>query len=183
MKHRIRVWGLLLTFVALCPFALSQQTKSPAKPPTNDTQQKNIQEYIELMRSNVRQEKAQIFGAVMQLSAGDAAKFWPVYNEYDAELTKLNKMRSDNILEYARTYGDMSDAKADQLITTAIDYQKQRSELLARYYGKVKRAIGAVNAARFVQIEHQLLLIIDLQIASDLPLFEGDTSASQGVNR
>jgi hypothetical protein len=30
--------------------------------------------------------------------------------------------------------------------------------------------LGAVTAARFAQIEEQLLLIIDLQIASSLPI-------------
>jgi hypothetical protein len=34
----------------------------------------------------------------------------------------------------------------------------------------VKQSLGAITAARFVQIEHQLLLIIDLQIISRLPV-------------
>jgi hypothetical protein len=75
-----------------------------------------------------------------------------------------------NIEEYGRTYSQMTDAKADELIQNAMAYEKQRSELLARYYGRVKQALGAVTAARFVQVEHQLLLIIDLQIASSLPI-------------
>jgi len=41
----------------------------------------------------VRQQKAEIMGAVMVLSADDAAKFWPIYSEYDVELTKLNDQR------------------------------------------------------------------------------------------
>ena len=105
-------------------------------------------------------------GAVMLLSAADATKFWPIYSEYDAELTKLNNQRIQNIKEYARTYNQMTDAKADELIQNALAYQNQRSELLAKTYGRVKQAVGAVTAARFVQVEHQLLLLIDLQIAS-----------------
>jgi hypothetical protein len=64
----------------------------------------------------------------------------------------------------------MTDAKADELIQNALNYRKQRSELLAKYYGRVKESLGAVTAARFAQIEDQLLLIIDLQIASSLPI-------------
>ena len=79
-------------------------------------------------------------------------------------------MRVANIKEYARTYKDMTDAKADQLIEAAMAYQKQRSELLSKYYERLKQAVGATTAARFVQVEHQLLLIIDLQIASELPV-------------
>jgi hypothetical protein len=138
--------------------------------PNAGAQKKNIQEYIELLRSDVRQQKAEMMGSVMQLSAADASKFWPIYTEYDTELTKVNNLRVANIKEYARTYSEMTDEKADELIQNVFAYQKQRSELLAKYYVRVKEALGAVTAARFVQVEHQLLLIIDLQVASALPV-------------
>ena len=141
-----------------------------AQSPATDAQKKNIQEYIELMRTNVRDQKAEIMGAVMQLDIDDSAKFWPIYSEYDAELTKLNNLRVKNIEDYAQNYTQMTDEKADALIQKAMVYQKQRSELLAKYYERMKQALGAVNAARFLQVEYQLLLLIDLQIASSLPI-------------
>ena len=174
--------GFLLVLLVQCPVTWGQGA-APAPATTTATQQKNLQEYIDLMRTNVRQEKAQILGAVMELNAADAAKFWPIYNEYDAELAKLNRLRSDNILEYARFYRQMSDDKADELIGKALDYQKQRSELLARYYGRMKQAIGAVDAARFLQVENQLLMIIDLQIASSLPLVEEGSEVNTGEKK
>lgn len=145
------------------------ENKSIAATAGND---KNIQEYIELLRSNVRQQKAEIMGAIMRLTAEDATKFWPIYSEYDAELAKLNNLRAANIQEYARTYQTMNDAKADELIQNALQYHKQRSELLAKYYERVKQSLGAIQAARFVQVENQLLLIIDLQINSALPIVD-----------
>ena len=144
------------------------KSKTPAAPQTDA--QKNMQAYIDLLRRDVRQEKAEIMGSVMLLSAPDATKFWPIYSEYDAQLTKLNDQRVENIKEYARTYEQMTDEKADELIQKSLAYQKQRAELLAQTYDKVKQALGATTAARFAQVEHQLLLIIDLQIASSLPL-------------
>ncbi len=188
---RIQWGGLVLLFMALGPWTMAQQRSAPAKEkasrptqaPPNLTQQANVDEYIELIRSNVRQEKAQILGAVMALSAADAAKFWPLYYEYDNELAKLNKMRSDNILEYAKAYESMTDAKADALIATAIQYEKQRTELLAKYYPKMKNAIGAIEAARFLQVEHQLLLLIDLQLASNLPLVQEQAQVAQGAKQ
>jgi len=135
-----------------------------------NAQEKNLQEYINLLRADVRQQKSEIMGAVMLLSAADATKFWPIYTEYDVALTKLNDQRVKNIKEYARTYTQMTDAKADELIQNALAYRKQRSELLAKTYDRVKQALGAITAARFVQVEDQLLSIIDLQIASQLPI-------------
>jgi hypothetical protein len=177
MRIRITVWLLLLMFVATSPAALAKGKADPlktkdraAQSPATDAQKKNIQEYIELMRTNVRDQKAEIMGAVMQLDIDDSAKFWPIYSEYDAELTKLNNLRVKNIEDYAQNYTQMTDEKADALIQKAMDYQKQRPELLAKYYERMKQALGAVSAARFLQVEHQLLLLIDLQIASSLPI-------------
>ena len=140
----------------------------------SDAQKQNMQAYIDLMRKNVRQEKAEIMGAVMVLSADDAAKFWPIYSEYDAELTKLNDQRVENIKEYARVYNEITDEQADGLIQKSLAYQRQRAELLEKTYTRIKQAVGAITAARFAQVEHQLLLIIDLQIVSSLPVVGQD---------
>jgi hypothetical protein len=177
MKMRIGVRILLCIFFGSC-LVLLAQVKSEAQEtggqvttsPTTNAEKKNIEEYIELMRENVRQEKSQLLGAVLQLNPDQAAKFWPIYSEYNSELTKLNDLRVDNIKSYAREYSQLTDEKADQLISEAFAYQKQRTELLARYYERVKEALGSVTAARFVQVENQLLLIIDIQIASSLPI-------------
>jgi hypothetical protein len=59
----------------------------------------NVLAYIKLLRSDVRQQKAEVMGSVMQLSAADAAKFWPIYSQYDAELNKLSDLRVANIQE------------------------------------------------------------------------------------
>lgn len=164
------VFGLLARVQAKAQPQNAQENS--AQSTAADAKEKNIQEYIELMRSNVRDQKSQIMGAVMQLNVDDAAKFWPIYAEYDAELTKLNNLRVENIQDYARNYSQMTDAKADELIQRSLDYQKQRGELLAKYYQVMKQSLGAITAARFLQVEHQLLLIIDLQIASSLPIVE-----------
>jgi hypothetical protein len=177
MKKVITVWRRLLVSIAFCAAAFAQEntpsqnmeTRAPS-PSMTSTQDQNVQEYVELLRSDVRHQKAEIMGAVMQLDADQAAKFWPIYSDYNAELTKLNNLRLANIEEYARTYDQMTDPKADELVRNAMNYHQQRSDLLAKYYDRVKTSLGPIEAARFVQIEDQLLMIIDLQIASALPI-------------
>jgi hypothetical protein len=160
----------LLAVFAAPSWAQTKTQKAEAAASLQSNEQKNVQAYIDLLRSDVRQQKAEIMGAIMLLSAQDAAKFWPIYSEYDTQLTMLNDKRIQTIKDYAQNYGQMTDAKADELIQQSIAYQKQRAELLAQTYDKVKQALGAVTAARFAMVEHQLLLIIDLQIASSLPV-------------
>jgi hypothetical protein len=175
LLNRILLTSLIVlpTFIAPSGWAQDKTQSAEAKTTTSsdtDAKEKNIRAYIELMRADIRQQKAELMGSVMELSAEDAAKFWPIYSEYDADLTKLNDQRVANIEEYARTYNQMTDEKADELIKKSLAYQKERGELLAKTYERVKEAVGATTAARFVQVEHQLLLIIDLQIASSLPV-------------
>jgi hypothetical protein len=155
---------------------LVAQTKTPTEQPAKTAttaqtpEELNTRAYIALLRKDVSAEKAKLLGTVMQFDAEDAAKFWPIYRDYDAELNKLNDMRVANIQEYARMYTQMTAEKADELIKNGMAYQKQRGELLAKYYERVKQELGAVTAARFVQVEHQLLMIIDLKLSSSLPV-------------
>ena len=181
MPKQMAAWLALFVFLACAPQAFAQETSKPAgakDQAASKDQKQNIKEYIELLRTGVRQDKAQIMGAMMQLSAEEAAKFWPIYNQYDAELRTLNDMRLANIQEYARSYDQLSDEKADELVQNAIRYQQQRLELLGKYYGNVKAALGALEAGRFVQIENQLLMIIDLRIAASLPIAPKGTETS-----
>ena len=167
----------LVTCLIQCAVTFGQQAAHSQKTPPQkvgssltDTQQKNVQEYIELLRSNVRQQKDEIMGALMGLDVDQSAKFWPIYSEYDAQLTRLNNLSVANIQNYARNYDQMTAAKADELVQNVLNYRRQRNELLAKYYGRVKDSLGAIEAARFLQIEDQLLAIIDLQITSALPI-------------
>jgi hypothetical protein len=177
MKFQNRVLLAMLFVLAVFPAAQSRaqtDTQQPAGKSAAtseaDTHKKNMDAYLALMRREVEQEKAEIMGATMALSAQDAAKFWPIYSEYDQALAKLNDQRIANIKEYAQNYAQLSDEEADKLIQKFIAFQKQRAELLAQTYEKVKQALGGVTAARFAMIEHQILTIIDLQIIASLPI-------------
>jgi hypothetical protein len=165
----------ILAFVVCVPALLAQDKtpsqKAPSKAAAPATPNKqNMDAYIQLLRKDVRSQKSAVMSEVMQLDPDEAAKFWPIYRDYDAELTKINDLRVANIKEYADSYNQMTDAKADELIHNAMIYQKQRAELLAKYYERMKQEMGGITAARFMQVEYQLLLVIDLQIASALPI-------------
>jgi hypothetical protein len=176
MEKKSATTVVILAFLVSVPGLLAQDKAAPQKAPAKvaaasaTPKEQNLKEYIKLLREDVRSQKSGVMATVMQLDPDEAAKFWPIYRDYDAELTKLNGLRIANIEEYARTYNQLTDEKADELIHNAMAYQKQRAELLAKYYDRVKQEMSAVTAARFVQVEQQLLLIIDLQIASSLPV-------------
>jgi hypothetical protein len=132
------------------------------------SEQKNIDEYTALLRENVRQERAQITGAAMQLSPEESKQFWPIYDEYQAALNKLNDSRIQNLKTYVANYGQMTDQKTDDVMQQELNLRKQRDELLARFYERFK-PMGSETAARFLLIESQIEDIADLQLDSMLP--------------
>jgi len=141
-----------------------------AQPAALSNEDLNLRAYMERLRSDVLKEKTNLMGQVMQFDTDEAAKFWPIYNEYDAELKRTGEQKLAMIKKYSDNYENMTDAVADELIRDAAQIDRQRFDLKIKYYGRVKEALGSIPAARFIQVENQLMMLIDLQIASSLPV-------------
>jgi hypothetical protein len=135
-----------------------------------DAESLNLSAYAELLRSDVRAEKVALITEVMGFTDAEDKAFWPIYREYDLEMSKLGDERVAMIEEYARNYEQLTDATADKLASKALDLQAKRQAALAKCFDRVKAALAPRTALRFLQVEHQLLLIIDLQIAASLPV-------------
>jgi hypothetical protein len=154
------------------PNVFGQQLSSDIQPAATESQEANIRAYIELLRVDVRTKKTAIFTEIMQFNDQQSAKFWPIYTEYDIELQKLNDQKVAWIQEYAKNFGKMTDEKADELALLELDLESKRNDLKKTYYERVRQQLGGIVAARFLQIENQLLMVIDLQIAASLPIVE-----------
>jgi sugar diacid utilization regulator len=167
--------ALTLTSVALSAQAPASkppaQKAQPSRPAAADqTRTANLAEYAELLRSDVRAEKVAIITEMMEFSEKDNAAFWPIYRDYDAEMSKLGDERVALIEQYAKNFDSLSDATADSLATKAIDLESRRRAAMAKCYDRVKKATSSKTALRFLQVEHQLQLIVDLQISASLPI-------------
>jgi len=146
--------------------------EAATQPEMTATQEANIRAYIKLLRSDVRSQATSILGQMMELNSAQAAKFWPIYHEFSLKLQAINDQKLDGILEYAKIYNtdSMTDAKAAGLANLALELEGKRLALKKEYYEKVREQLGGVIAARFLQIENQMLMITDLQISSSLPI-------------
>ena len=154
----------------------STGTKPATKPPTgpaaaaDETRDTNLRAYAELLRSDLRAQHVAIITEVMQFNEAEDAKFWPVYREYETDLAKINDDRMALIKDYAANYEKLTDDVADKLARRALDLEAKRGALKSTYYDKFKTALSPKTAARFIQVENQILLLLDLQIAASLPL-------------
>jgi hypothetical protein len=130
----------------------------------------NLSAYAELLRSDVRTLKVAIITEVMGFTEAEDRAFWPIYRDYDLEVSRLADERLRMIRDYAADYGTLSDERASGLAATALDLETRRNAAKAKCYERVKTALSPRTALRFLQVEHQLQLLIDLQIAAALPV-------------
>ena len=144
----------------------AQTTAASAGP--SDTQKANLEAYATLLHENVADQKEQVVALVLFLNEADAAKFWPIYTQYEAELDKLNAIATASLDDYIKNAGHLSEQQADQVVHNQTQFQSQRAALLDKYYGQVKGALGPEAAARFYEAESQLLSLSDLQRSSKL---------------
>jgi len=151
--------------------ASAAQAQTPA-PTLNDSQARtlNLNAYAELLRADVQAQKVAILTQVMAFTEAEDKAFWPIYREYEAEMSKLGDERVALIAEYARTYSAMTDPVAAKLAATALDLEARRQATKGKYYERVKAVVSPKTALRYLQVEHQLQLIIDLQISASLPI-------------
>ena len=128
--------------------------------------------YVELLRSDVKTQRVAIITEVMQFSDSASAVFWPIYREYELDASKVGDDLLALIKDYAANYDTLSDEMAKDLAGRALKIDEEELKLRKKYFKKVEKALGSVTAAKFLQIENQIRLLIDLQIAQSLPLIQ-----------
>ena len=123
-----------------------------------------------LLRSDVRAEAQQIMTYAMQLSNDDAATFWPIYREYELEQANWGDRRIALIRTFAEQYETMSDDVAEDLAEEMFELLEDRLELYKEFFERFADDVSPSVGARFVQVVRQLNMIMDIQIAQEIPL-------------
>src|SRR6478609_1561835 len=117
------------TVIAIAGALLSVSGLTAQEAAKATSQEANIKSYINLLRQDIKKDKVSILTELMELTPDQAAKFWPVYNEYDKELTRLGDERIALIRIYAENYGSMSDQKVSEIGNKALDLEAKRTDL------------------------------------------------------
>jgi len=176
-----RWWRLVCAVVAigatLAGTAFAQTAKPAAPAPkgaaaTTAGREQNLKTYVELLRSDLRTQKVAVITQIMGFTESEDQAFWPVYRQYETELARLNDERLQGIELYSKTYTNLSDATANDLVTRALDLEARRVALKQKYYSQLKAVMSPKTAARALQVENQILLLLDLQVAASLPVAE-----------
>jgi len=152
--------------------ALQAQTESSAPPAEIKPDLGNLRAFVELARSDIRTGKAMIIAENIKFTPDEAVDFWPLHREYELELNKLLDRRYDLILRYAKQYRTMTDKDATRLAEDIFDLESKRTDLKRKYFKKFSKVVPPLKAAQFFQIENQINMALDLQVAASLPLIK-----------
>jgi len=165
----IRFKHLPIAALALVASTLYAGAQTANQAEDTESREANLSAYVALMRSDLRSQKVAIITDLMRFSEEEDAKFWPIYREYETALAKINDDRIALIKQYADSYTSLTDATADDIATRALSLDARRHALIVEYYDRFKKAVAPKTAARYLQVERQIQLLIDLQIAANLP--------------
>ena len=160
---------MVIAIVALAAVAASI---GRAQEESFDAREQNFRAYVTLLRTDIKAERKDIINAIMQFNDSDATKFWPIFQQYDAELNTIGDGRMKLIVDYARNYENLTNEQADALMSKAFELEAQRAILKKKYFDKMKAQLSATQAAKFFLVENQIQHIIDLQISASLPVVQ-----------
>ena len=132
-----------------------------------------------LMHKQIDSMKKQLIAANVTLTDTEATTFWPVYEQYSAELKKITNTKNALIKEYAEEYGSLTDEQADSLIRRWLDSDIAALELHRKYLPIFRKVLPGKVTATFFQVEHRINAMIDLQLTSQLPLMQSQDESAQ----
>jgi hypothetical protein len=131
-----------------------------------------IEQDIQLMRQDIRSQKKQLVAANLTLTDAEATKFWPVYDQYSVETTKLGDQEYALIKEYAQNFGSLKDDQAQSLIKRSLALDEAAVQLRIKYVPIISTVLPGQKTATFFQIDRRIAMLIDLQLASEIPLVQ-----------
>ena len=154
--------ALAFAMVVLSPAIFSQTADVRAKPITDAE--------VQLLRQDIQSVKNQVIKDTMAFNEKEAGAFWPVYKEYSAAQHSIADRRLAIVTDYAQSLDKMDDAKARDLTTRMFAIDDETQALRKTYFPRFEKAVGAKRAAKFYQVDSRLTQMVNLQLASEVPL-------------
>ena len=156
-----RTTGFLATAMLL---GLASLTSAQDKPANN----------MESVHEKLKADKRLIVTKYMQLTESESKKFWPVYDEYQKDLQKIDQRLLNLLQSYAADYRNqaLTDEKAKQLLDDWIAIDNDDAKRRASYVPKVMKALPPKKAARYLQIENEYRILLRYDLAVTVPLVQ-----------
>jgi hypothetical protein len=127
---------------------------------------------MEILRDKIRADKKLVIAVNMELTESEAKDFWPIYEQYQRDLQKINQRVADLLESYADEFRgkSLTDDKAKTLINEATAIDQAEANLKSTYAPKLSKVLPVRKVARYLQIENKIRAVVKYDIASGVPL-------------
>jgi D-alanyl-D-alanine dipeptidase len=150
-------------------FAQAAAQTAPAASASSDA---SLDQDVKWLRADVQAGKKKIVAENLTLTPDQATKFWPLYDQYAAAVAKIGDTRVALIKEYAASYDTMTPAQANSFMQKASAIDQQFTATRLKYVPIFEKAISAKQTALWFQIDRRLDLLINLQLAGNIPVVD-----------
>jgi polyhydroxyalkanoate synthesis regulator phasin len=132
------------------------------------------QDNMQILRDKIKADKKLVVAANMDLTEAEAKGFWPVYEEYQKDLTGINQRIGKLIESYAADYRAtaLTDEQAQKLIDELVAIEKTEGGLQASYAPKLNKVLPAKKVARYLQIENKIRAALKYELAANIPVVQ-----------
>jgi hypothetical protein len=135
-------------------------------------EESQVDRYVTLLRTDLKAEKAAIVVNNMHFTEAETNAFWPVYQQFQKELSKVGDEKVALIKDYAAHLDSIDDNKAKELTMKAATIEQQRLDVDKKYIDEFSKVLSAKQVVRFFQLEIQMQRMVDIQVAAELPLIK-----------
>lgn len=172
--NKKRVAVLVLVGACFLPGSQVKAQTAAAQQPAASSEGSQVvtDQDIALMRADIRSAKKQLIAENLKLTDAEATKFWPIYDKYASELRKINDEKYELVKQYVDNWGAVTNEQAAGYMTRSLNTDVQVAQLRAKYGPIVGQVLPGKTAATFFQLDRRLSMMIDLQLASQIPFVQ-----------
>jgi hypothetical protein len=148
-------------------FAALVVTLLPALAPAQD---QGLVTDEQILLKQVMTDKRAVYARNLDMTGTESAAFWPVYDEYEAKVKKLDDRFLSLVNDYAAKYDSLNDVDATAMLKEKMTIEKDRAALKQTYTKKFARVLAPKKALRFAQLETRIENMIRRDVYSLIPL-------------
>ena len=155
---------IMAVTMALMPLAFTTPVLAQDKPADN----------MQILREKIKADKKLLVATNMDLTESEAKNFWPIYEEYQKDLQKINRRIANLLDSFAADLRgkSLTDDKAKKLIDEAMAIEQAEVNLKSTYAPKLGKVLPARKVVRYLQIENKIRAVVKYDIAQGVPLVQ-----------
>lgn len=131
----------------------------------------------DVLLSTLRANRKAFVAVNLQLTDEQAKAFWPLYDEYAQQIGAIGDRVATLVADYEKSFKDLSDEKALQLITGYLDAEAERAKLRRSYVDQFAKILPGRTVARFFQLENKIDAVLRYELAKSIPVVDENPAA------